>query len=96
MVLPLVKGKKEAIRVYEPLALQAEADADLLQQVAQYNAARSAYLVRQWDTAQQLFLALATVKNFKKICTVYLQRIARYRNEQLPEDWCGIWQHTDK
>jgi adenylate cyclase len=91
-----VKGKKEAIRVYEPLALQAEADADLLQQVAQYNAARSAYLVRQWDTAQQLFLALATVKNFKKICTVYLQRIARYRNEQLPEDWCGIWQHTDK
>jgi adenylate cyclase len=91
-----VKGKKEAIRVYEPLVLQTEADADLLQQVAQYNAARSAYLVRQWDTAQQLFLALATVKNFKKICTVYLQRIARYRNEQLPEDWCGIWQHTDK
>lgn len=91
-----VKGKKEAIRVYEPLVLQAEADADLLQQVAQYNAARSAYLVRQWDTAQQLFLALATVKSFKKICTVYLQRIARYRNEQLPEDWCGIWQHTDK
>lgn len=91
-----VKGKKEAIRVYEPLALHTEADADLLQQVAQYSAARSAYLARQWDAAQQLFLALATATNFKKICTVYLQRIARYRNEQLPEDWCGIWQHTDK
>ena len=92
-----VKGKKEAIRVYEPLVLRAEASAELLQQVEQYAAARAAYLARHWDEAQGLYSALAEQSAvFKKLCTIYLQRIARYRSEQLPDDWCGVWQHDSK
>ncbi|MEZ5435138.1 MAG: adenylate/guanylate cyclase domain-containing protein [Pseudomonadales bacterium] len=92
-----VKGKKEPIRVYEPLVLRTEASAELLQQVEQYGTARAAYLARQWDEAQQRYTALAEQSEvFKKLCAIYLQRIARYRAELLPDDWCGVWQHDSK
>jgi hypothetical protein len=54
-------------------------------------------LARHWDEAQGLYSALAEQSAvFKKLCAIYLQRIARYRSEQLPDDWCGVWQHDSK
>ncbi len=92
-----VKGKKEPIRVYEPLALAEEADEALLRELEQYRLAREAYLARQWQEAHTLFAALAAeAPGFRKLCTIYLERIQQYRHEQLPPDWCGVWQHTEK
>lgn len=92
-----VKGKKEPIRVYEPLALAEEADEALLRELEQYRLAREAYLARQWQEAHTLFAALAAeAPGFRKLCTIYLERIQHYRHEQLPPDWCGVWQHTEK
>ncbi len=92
-----VKGKKEPIRVYEPLALREEADEALLHQIAQYELARRAYLAREWTEAHSLFSALAgEAKSFSKLCGIYVERIEHYRKEILPDDWCGVWQHTEK
>lgn len=93
----VVKGKKEPIHVYEPLALAGEANTALLQHVNDYTAARAAYLDRQWDVAEKAFSVLmATAPDFRKLCGIYLERIEQYRKEKLPDTWCGIWQHTEK
>lgn len=92
-----VKGKKEPIRVYEPLALSDEADEVLVRHVQQYHLAREAYLARHWEEAHSLFAGLSsTAEDFRKLCEIYKERIKLYRTQQLPDDWCGIWQHTDK
>jgi adenylate cyclase len=93
----IVKGKKEPIHVYEPLALVSEANEALLRHVKAYTALREAYLARQWDVAEQGFTALgAEAPDFSNLCKLYLARIEQCRKEKLPDTWCGIWQHTEK
>ena len=92
-----VKGKQEPIRVYEPLALRDAATEALLRHVQQYSLARAAYLLRHWEEAYSLFTALAAeAEGFRKLCGIYRERIQMYRVESLPDDWCGVWQHTEK
>ncbi len=92
-----VKGKLEPIRVYEPLALNDAADETLLRHVQQYGLAREAYLARRWEEAYSLFTGLAAAAgDFRKLCEIYRTRIQMYRTEELPDDWCGVWQHTEK
>ncbi len=92
-----VKGKKEPIHVYEPLVLSDEADEMLIRHVQQYHLARQAYLARHWEEAHSLFSGLAVeAEDFRKLCEIYKERIKHYRTEQLPDDWCGVWQHTEK
>lgn len=92
-----VKGKKEPIYVYEPLAIKADASDELLRHVQQYSVARAAYLAKDWQQAQQLFSQLKEeAKDFRALCKIYLQRIAQYQTEGVAEDWCGVWQHTEK
>jgi adenylate cyclase len=92
-----VKGKLEPIRVYEPLALPDAANESLLRHVQQYGLAREAYLARRWEEAYSLFAGLAAVaEDFGKLCEIYRARIQVYRLEKLPDDWCGVWQHTEK
>lgn len=92
-----VKGKKEPIRVYEPLALRDEADEILMRHVQRYQLAREAYLGRHWEEAHSLFSAVAAeAVSFRKLCEIYKERIKNYRLEKLPDDWCGVWQHTEK
>lgn len=93
----VVKGKKEPIRVYEPLTLPEEADESLLRHLQQYRLAREAYLARQWEEAHSLFSGLAAeAADFRKLCEIYLERIRDCSLEQLPDEWCGVWYHTEK
>jgi len=92
-----VKGKKEPIRVYEPLALKDEAEETLRGELAQYHLARQAYLARSWEEAEKRFSLLAEESSdFRKLCKIYLDRLNLYRKEKLPDDWCGVWQHNEK
>jgi len=34
--------------------------------------------------------------DFRKLCEIYRARIQVYRVEKLPDDWCGVWQHSEK
>lgn len=92
-----VKGKQEPIRVYEPLLLREAANETLLRHVQQYELARDAYLARRWEAADNLFAQLATeAEDFSKLCEIYRARIQQYKTALLPDDWCGVWQHTEK
>ena len=93
----IVKGKKEPIRVYEPLAATSEATEDQLRYLKDYHIARVAYLAKRWEEAQSLFASLAAKDpESAKLCKIYIERIRHYREEVLPDDWAGVWLHTEK
>ncbi len=93
----IVKGKKEPIRVYEPIETRDVATDAMLRAVDDYQIAREAYLARRWQEAQSLFAHLAARDpGSAKLCKIYIDRITHYREEVLPDDWCGVWLHTEK
>jgi adenylate cyclase len=90
-----VKGKEEAIRVYEPLGASGQVAAEVLAELAQYDAAYALYLAREWDAAEEAFCVLQQ-QSPKKLYEVYLERLADLRVAELPENWDGTFRHTSK
>lgn len=93
----IVKGKKEPILVYEPVETREAATDDMLRAVDDYGVARQHYLTKQWDEAASLFgRLLERDPSSAKLYKLYLERIRHYRQEALPDDWAGVWEHTEK
>lgn len=90
-----VKGKEEAIRVYEPLGLEGEVEQGVLDEIEAYNQAYALYLEQNWVKAQQAFCDLKE-KNPLKLYEVYIERIDDLQHQTLPEDWDGTFRHTSK
>lgn len=90
-----VKGKEEAIRVYEPLGAVGSLAQGVLDELAEYDAAYALYLTRNWDATEVAFSALQQ-KSGLKLYDVYLQRITDLRGAELPENWDGTFRHTSK
>lgn len=90
-----VKGKEEAIRVYEPLGLEGQVSSAILDEIKQYEHAYQLYLQRQWEAAQMAFKALFSAGGLK-LYEVYIERIESLQHETLPEDWDGTFRHTSK
>jgi adenylate cyclase len=70
-----VKGKDEAITIYEPLGLQGEGS-----ELELWEAALRAYRARQWDEAEVTLLAL---QRMNATCELY-------RRNPPPPDWDGV------
>ncbi len=91
-----VKGKQEAVAVFEPLCLKQEADATLLQELDDFEQALNAFWSQQWTTAETRLQALQQAHGEKIIYTLYRQRIEVLRNQSLPEDWDGVFERREK
>lgn len=90
-----VKGKEEAIRVYEPLGIEGKVEPHLLEELKQYEIAYSNYLSQDWDSAREAFKTLKENHDLV-LYDVYLERIEDLKNQSLPEDWDGTFRHTSK
>jgi len=91
----VVKGKEEAIRVYEPLGLEGEVDAYIVDEIQEYDQAYGLYLDRRWDEATAAFKDLHG-QNPLPLYQVYVERIQDLRRQTLPDDWDGTFVHTSK
>jgi len=91
----VVKGKEEAIRVYEPLGLEGEVDAYIVDEIQEYDQAYGLYLDRRWDEATVAFKDLHG-QNPLPLYQVYVERIQDLRHQTLPDDWDGTFVHTSK
>jgi len=90
-----VKGKEEAIRVYEPIGLEGEVDKSVLDEINQYDQAYQLYLKQDWAGAQDAFRLLYE-KNPLKLYEVYIERIDDLKLQTLPSEWDGTFRHTSK
>ncbi len=92
----MVKGKDQPVRIYQPLCRDSEASAELKQQVDDYHVAYQQYLQQQWDAAEAGFRRLHDQDSDTYLYSLYLERIATLRQQQLPPDWDGSYRYTTK
>lgn len=91
-----VKGKHEAVEVFAPLCRLAELDDGLRQELADHERALEHFWNRNWQEAQRLFEALRAQHPQAALYALYLERVARLRERNLPDDWDGVYERREK
>jgi len=82
-----VKGKDEAITVYEPLGMAASLDSAVQEELRIWNQALRAYRSRNWDLAEVNLINLQQVAPGCILYRVYAEQIQRARSTPMTADW---------
>lgn len=85
-----VKGKLQAITLYELLGLQQEFDQTTISMINQFEAALQHYRQQQWDEAEKSLLDIQSNFPDDGPTQLYLERITHYRHNPPGHDWDGI------
>lgn len=91
-----VKGRNEAVRIYEPVALRQQLTPATNEHLVKHQQALDSYRNGQWKIAQQQLITLAAENaSHAQLYHLYLQRIATHAG-QVPDDWDGSFTHHSK
>lgn len=90
-----VKGKFEAVRIYQPMCLMAELDAVTKAQLKRYAKARDLYLERQWQDAMHEFEWLYEQEP-ELLYSLYIDRIKLFQVYPPAEGWQGEYTFKSK
>lgn len=85
-----VKGKNEPVPIFEPLALDAELDETVRAALLKWHAALAHVRAQQWDQAEQLLRELLADSPDTGLYTLYLERIAHFREFPPGAEWDGV------
>ncbi|MFT4924720.1 MAG: adenylate cyclase [Phenylobacterium sp.] len=91
-----VKGKHEAVSIYEPIRPEVASEADIVALLDQYHHAHQTYVSQDWSAAEKEFTTLLSNDPNRKVYSIYLERISILQHETLAEDWDGSFTHTSK
>jgi adenylate cyclase len=91
-----VKGKDEPIGVYQPLGLAANVSREQKEEIARFSLAYADYLLQDWELAVSKLEGLKQEFPEKKLYQVYLDRIQNLREQELAQNWDGVFRHTSK
>ncbi|HLS85785.1 MAG TPA: adenylate/guanylate cyclase domain-containing protein, partial [Burkholderiales bacterium] len=91
-----VKGKEEAVTIYEPLGLESELGKTLQDELKLWNQTLRAYRAQQWDQAEVGLLNLQRMNPGCGLYQVYADRIAALRRSPPPEGWDGVTAFDEK
>ena len=91
-----VKGKKVAVRIFQPIGRVGEVDSATMRLLDQYHAAIEAYRNCQWQTAKVAMIELKEVPDYKCICELYLGYIEKFENTAPDKEWDGSFTLYEK
>lgn len=91
-----VKGKHQAIRVFQPVCPRNEASDQLVAELQLHDAALACYRSQDWDGAARMFAELHTSRPDVALYRLYLQRIATLRAAPPAADWDGVYERKEK
>ena len=83
-----VKGKDEAVTVYEPLVENKD--------LSQWQAALRAYRAQQWSAAEGMLSNLKSAEPACGLYGAYLKKIQELRSQPPPADWDGVTAFDEK
>jgi adenylate cyclase len=86
-----VKGKDEAITIYEPLGLKGDNE-----QLQLWDEALRAYRAQHWDSAEASLLSLQRMNAACGLYGAYLKKIQDKRRNPPPPDWDGVTLFDEK
>ena len=93
----IVKGRTEAIAIYEVLDAEIPQVRDLkLQTLPDFQLGLNHYRAGQLAEAQSCFEQVYAINPADKTCQLYLDRIRQLMEQGLPQSWNGIWEFTQK
>jgi adenylate cyclase len=91
-----VKGRDEAVTIYEPMGPEAEIEKKLLDELKLWHQTIRFYRSRQWDQAEVNLLNLQRMNPGCMLYGLYAQRVAENRRAALPEQWDGVTVFDEK
>ncbi len=89
-----VKGKQDAIKIYEPLERTSNITAEQIEQLEKHKHYFAEYLSGKWESARIGFINLHE-NSRDPLYQVYLDRLNVILDEQ-PTNWDGVYSHTSK
>ncbi len=87
----LVVGKSEPERIFELLGRKGEVSVEKLELRDTFAAALADYRERKWDRAAKGFRDCLSITADDAPSQVFIDRIARFRDEAPADDWVGVW-----
>jgi adenylate cyclase len=91
-----VKGKDEAVTIYEPVALEAEADKQVHDELKLWNQTLRAYRAQQWDQVEVNLINLQRMFPGRELYALYADNVARFRRSPPPAGWDGVTVFAEK
>jgi adenylate cyclase len=91
-----VKGKDEAVTIYEPLGSESEVDRKTLDELKIWNQALRAYRAQQWDQVEVHLLNLQRMDPKCGLYQVYVEKVAANRRQPPPPEWQGVTVFDEK
>ena len=91
-----VKGKDEAVVIYEPLGVQSEAGKGMQDELRLWNQTLRAYRSQQWDQCDVSLLNLQRMNPSCELYRAYAERVADKRRNPPPPGWDGVTVFDEK
>jgi len=91
-----VKGKDEAVTIYEPLGLEGEVERKVLDELKLWNQALRAYRAQAWDQVEVSLLNLQRMNPACELYALYGERVTQFRRAPPPAGWDGVTSFDEK
>jgi adenylate cyclase len=91
-----VKGKDDPIAVYQPLGLSSTVTEEQKDEIERFSIAYSEYLKQSWESALSQLEQLKRDFPDSSVYQIYIDRIQDLREQELTQDWDGVFRHTSK
>jgi adenylate cyclase len=91
-----VKGKEEAVTIYEPVGLESEVGEEKREEIALWHASLRAYRAREWDAAAADLARLRRAAPELRLYAVAAANVEDKRRQPLPADWDGVTVFDEK
>ena len=91
-----VKGKDDAVTVYEPVGLEVEVDRKARDELKLWNQTLKSYRAQHWDGVEVNLLNLQRVNSGCSLYELYAREVTNKRRNPPPADWNGVTVFDEK
>ncbi|MBQ0783888.1 MAG: adenylate/guanylate cyclase domain-containing protein, partial [Amphritea sp.] len=91
-----VKGRHEAVELFQPMLITEATASGLTEQVDQFNKGVTLYRQRRWQEAQELFKLWLVWYPNDRTAELYLNRITAFQENDPGPEWTAVFSHQKK
>lgn len=91
-----VKGKDEAVAIFEPIGLDSDVDRTMHEELKLWNQCMRHYRARDWDQAEVALLNLQRMRPRSELYAKFVERIEGFRRSPPHPGWDGVTEFETK
>jgi adenylate cyclase len=91
-----VKGKDKPVTIFEPICEAGKEDKAIKDELKLYRETLKLYRAQNWDISELQFINLKNQYPNRYLYSMYLERVAFYRENPPGDDWDGVFTHQSK